>query len=464
MIVLRRHPDTDSSSYAWLPSTSGTAGSSEKACDRCHAGSPGTGGQPAAALPVDQWRLDAHSQSATNPRFLTMYLGRDLLGNQSPPTRYAYGRDYGKLPLAPDPRQPYFGPGYKLDFPGTAGSCAACHAPLAAVDEPYGTDPTALSGVAAEGISCDFCHKVVGVRLDPTTASPFANRPGVLSYELRRPPAGRQLFAGPLEDVAPGDDVAAPVQRQSQFCAPCHFGVFWDTVVYNSYGEWLASPYSDPATGRTCQDCHMPPTGARVFARPEAGGETRDPATIFNHRMPGAADPALLRAAVAVTAEARRAGGEITVTVTIVNDRTGHHVPTDSPLRQLILLVRARSASGANLVQVEGPTVPTWGGIGRPDDGDYAGQPGTAYAKVLEELWTGVSPTGAYWNPTRVVSDNRLATFARDQTRYRFASSGEPATVEVVLLYRRAFAAMADQKGWVIPDIVMAREVLDVGP
>ena len=31
-------------------------------------------------LPVDEWLLDAHSQSAVNPRFLTMYAGTDALG------------------------------------------------------------------------------------------------------------------------------------------------------------------------------------------------------------------------------------------------------------------------------------------------------------------------------------------------------------------------------------------------
>ena len=40
-------------------------------------------------------------------------------------------------------------------------------------------------------------------------------------------------------------------------CAPCHFGQFWGTQIYNSFGEWLDSSYSDPETGRTCQDCHM---------------------------------------------------------------------------------------------------------------------------------------------------------------------------------------------------------------
>lgn len=66
----------------------------------------------------------SHSGSAANPRFRTMYAGTDVHGN-----------------------------------------CAACHAPLAAIDAPYGTDPLELAGTELEGISCDFCHKIMYARI-----------------------------------------------------------------------------------------------------------------------------------------------------------------------------------------------------------------------------------------------------------------------------------------------------------
>jgi len=56
---------------------------------------------------------DAHGRSAVNPRFLSMYNGTDVHGNQSPLTRFGYSRDYGRFPLPPDLSQPYFGPGCK---------------------------------------------------------------------------------------------------------------------------------------------------------------------------------------------------------------------------------------------------------------------------------------------------------------------------------------------------------------
>ena len=452
-------PTADHPEYEWLGVATGGAGEAQ-GCAACHSR---VGTDLPFALPVDEWRQDAHSGSAQNPRFLTMYLGADVAGHVSPSTRYVTNRDYGRIPLAPDPTRPYYGPGYKLDFPDTAGNCGACHIPVAAVDDPYGVDPTNLTGVAAEGITCDFCHKVWDVSLDPTTGVPIPNRPGVLSFELLRPPNGHQFFAGPFDDVAPGEDTYSPLQTTSAYCAPCHHAVFWDTVVYDSYGEWLRSPYSDPETGQTCQDCHMPATGATVFVRPDAGGLTRDPATIRSHLMPGASNEELLTNAVSVDANAVREAGGVVVEVTITNDRTGHHVPTGSPLRHLILLVAATDENGMDLHQVDGPVVPDWAGQGDPATGHYADLPGTAYAKVLEELWTEVSPTGAYWNPTRVLSDNRIAALDRDTTRYEFAAPAVgPATIEVTLLFRRAYLELMEQKGWEVPDIAMAHLTVTV--
>ena len=66
------------------------------------------------------------------------------------------------------------------------------------------------------------------------------------------------------------------------------------------------------------------------------------------------------------------------------------------------------------LVQLGGPTVPEWCGVGDPGEGCYAGLSGKAFARVLEELWT-----------------------------------------EVTLLFRRTFYDLMRQKAWDVPDIVM---------
>ena len=290
-----------------------------------------------------------------------------------------------------------------------------------------------------------------------------SNLPGVLALEFRRPPKGHQFFAGPLDDVAPGEDTFSPLQKESRFCASCHFGVFWDTLIYNSYGEWLESPYSDPDTGQTCQDCHMPRVGATHFVRPDKKGLARDPATIFSHRMPGASDHEFLQDAISLSVSAQIEESHLKVNVSLTNRGAGHHLPTDSPLRHLILLARARDSERNPLAQRAGPILPAWVGIGDPNQGRYAGLPGKVFAKVLEAMWTGVTPSAAYWNRTRIVSDNRIPALATDTSQYTFDAPGTgPVTVDVTLLFRRAFIELMQQKGWQVPDIIMASETLTI--
>ncbi len=107
--------------------------------------------------------------------------------------------------------------------------------------------------------------------------------------------------------------------------------------------------------------------------------------------------------------------------------------------------------------------IPEWAGIGDPNQGYYAGLPGKAFAKVLEELWTEVSPSGAYWNPTRVLYDNRIAAFATDTSTYTFAAvANDEVTVDVTLLFRRVFIKLMAQKSWDTPDIVMEHKRINI--
>jgi hypothetical protein len=313
---------------------------------------------------------------------------------------------------------------------------------------------------------------VADVWFDPETGLPYPNMPGVLSQDIRRPfPQDKdryQLFFGSFDDDnVPMEDTYLPLIKESQWCAPCHFGVFWDTVIYNSFGEWLDSTYSDPVTGKTCQQCHMPaPTFWRgqpvTNVAPGKAGVERDPMAIPAHTFPGASSTELLQNALTLSASAHREGTRLVVDVTILNDKTGHHVPTDSPLRQVILLVQAVDSNGDALALEDGAIIPDYGGVGDPDTGYYAGLPGKVYAKILVELWTEITPSGAYWNPTRIVSDNRLAAFASDTSRFTFAAPDGPSQVTVRLLFRRAFKVLMDQKGWDVPDIEMARQLFEV--
>jgi hypothetical protein len=474
-VTLKPHYTTDNLDYEWF-TFNGIEGSAS--CAPCHTA-------------YDEWQADAHSQAAVNPRFLTMYQGTDVHGNQSPRTQYGAS---GALP--PDPDQPYYGPGYKIDFPDRAGWCAACHTPLASnaapdntctwsgchteltgrlsssVPDPialpsdqYGVSPVGLTGDAADGIGCDFCHKIGEMLLDPDTGLPYADRPGISSMRLYRPEEGKELFFGTYDDVTRRVSYL-PLEEESAFCAPCHYGVFGGVVapgevaggvvVYNSYGEWLESPYSDPESGQTCQDCHMPPVENDYFVYPEQGGLRRDYKPVHDHYMPGASDEALLQNSVTMTATAQLDGDTVLLEVSITNDKTGHHIPTGVPLRHMILVVQATDADGNLLLLRHGPVLPDW-------TGDYAEQPGQYYAKILEDEWTGESPTGAYWRDIRLVEDTRLAAFETDISRYAFAAPAEGfVTVEARLIFRRAFQQLMEWKGWDDPDIVMEEETVVV--
>ncbi len=142
-IVLHNHNEVDHQDYQWISAINDPGQGENQACAVCHSADSS---EQTFRLPVDEWLQDAHANAASNPRFQTMYSGTDVNGNQSPITRYVSKKDYGTEPLKPDPAQPYYGPGYKLDFPDTAGNCAACHTPMAAINAPYDTDPTIPGG------------------------------------------------------------------------------------------------------------------------------------------------------------------------------------------------------------------------------------------------------------------------------------------------------------------------------
>ncbi len=467
VVNIRRHQLVDYENYEPLPPEGPTG------CVQCH---------PAL---TEMSLKDAHLGAAQNPRFLSTYYGQDVLGNQSPDTQYrTITTQWGtfEVPEPYDRTKPYYGPGWRIDFPGSVGTCTSCHIPGAAVNGDV--EPRSAAGVERYGVHCDFCHKIGYVHLDSNTGLPPVSRPGIQNIDLLRPdptsPLWSELFMGSLPD---GNSLAegAPspygglnvttfeakrlLYSESRYCAPCHYGGFWGQAVYTSYQEWVESPYADPQSPRyrTCQNCHMPsPTlykgKALTNIAPGKGGLERDPASLHSHNM--TVTPELLRNSMTMDVSTTLNNGELAIAVTLTNDRTGHHVPTDSPLRHLILLVEARDRTGKMLTLKEGSLLPSWCGVGDSQEGYYANLPGKAYAKILKEMWTNVEPAFSYWRHTTVASDNRLAALASDKSTYVFSSPGSAFDVTVTLLYRRAFIELMKQKGWDCPDIVIAKKTI----
>ena len=87
---------------------------------------------------------------------------------------------------------------------------------------------------------------------------------------------------------------------------------------------------------------------------PGMGGVERDPLTIHAHSMPGAASQVLLQNTIAMSVTAQTTGNTLVVSVTLENVGAGHHVPTDHPGRQMILMVGAVDKDGSPLTNQAG--------------------------------------------------------------------------------------------------------------
>jgi len=440
-IALKPLPTGDNADYQWLAARSAAAPANDsgKPCETCHL---------REVFPlVPEWESSAHARAATNPFFLAFFNGGQ--------------HDLALLPQL----------GYKRDFPRSSGNCANCHLPALALRRPYDADPGLATGVERDGVFCDLCHKVRQVKVDTV-----GGRAGVLAMSFARPPHGEQLFLGPFDDVFPGPDTFHPLYKDSRFCAACHHGVLWGVLAYGEFAEWQASSYAEK--GIQCQSCHMKPDGKTLQVAPTAEGAiVRHPDTIASHAFPGRDDAQFMRSALQVDADARieASGDKLQVTVKLRNTGAGHHVPTGNPMRNLVLLVDARDASGRPLELLEGSSVPIWGGQGRVEFGNFAGLPGKGYAKILStpvaypadsHLDEGRPPLypAPHWRRIRIESDNRLPAGGEDASEYlfRLPPGSKQADVRVRLLHRRTFRSWLDPRVLPEPDLLLAEQVFSL--
>lgn len=432
-IQLKRWPSDEDPNYRWLPARAAArsiaSDETGKPCETCH-------DEETVPL-VRQWETSAHGRSATNPFFLAFFNG----GGASP------------LPKI----------GYRVDFPGSAGNCANCHVPALALRRPYDADPNQATGVEREGVGCDLCHKVKQVEADLA-----GGRAGVLSMTFARPPKGEQIFFGSLDDVYPGSDSFLPLYKDSRYCAGCHHGMFWGVLAYGEFAEWQASEAAEK--GIHCQGCHMKPDGkTERFAKASEGAILRRPDTIPSHTSPGRNDLEFMRSGIEAASTAVVEGDRLRVHVSLRNIVGGHHIPTGSPMRNMVLLVEARDPTGRFLELIDGERVPVWGGEGPEEFGNFAGLPGKGYAKVLitpvaypadprfNDGRSAVYPA-PHWRRIIIESDNRLPAGGSDATTYvfRMGSDVMNAQVRVRLLHRRTYRSWIDPQAKFEGDLILA--------
>jgi hypothetical protein len=439
-IVLNPIPQGDHETYEWLPSLKEQrAGAADgkpevKVCQDCH---PGV---------TEEWQKSTHATSATNPVFLAFFGGTDRRGRKGA------------------------GPGYKVDFPNSAGNCSTCHVPAQALKNPFASDPREATGAAREGVFCDLCHKISGARIDRT-----GGYPGTLSLQFKRPPEDRQVFYGSYDDVFPGDDSYHPLYRESLYCAPCHHGRFWNALIYSEFQEWAESEYA--AKKIECQTCHMTPDGVSTrFAPEKEGGVFRAPETIPSHLFSGVSDKALMTEAIDLNAQAEIKEDILSVVVTVKNVKAGHHYPTGNPMRHMILLVDVADEDGRHLSLMQGERVPVWGGVGAAEEGNYAGLPGKGFAKVLRDSVPYPDGRGQrhfqpeypapHWRPTVIESDNRIPANGTDISTYQYRVPRDlhgSIHIRSRLIYRKAYKKWMDAKGFDMNEMEIGQKNLTIG-
>lgn len=349
--------------------------------------------------------------------------------------------------------------------PGTPGFCATCHTPMADITAPGGPgtrdfdDPT-IPPYGRQGVTCVTCHQLA--RIDEGQINALGHL-GKAHYRFPTAPAGDtwQFVWGPLDDVAFGGmrPSYSPLHRTSLLCASCHQYNNPTTGApgQNTYGEWQTSPFAVPGPGfRTCQDCHMPPAEGFgqncLFGAPDRPGVDRRVHTFLGSNAQTLADNLAL-----TTVAEEVEGGRLRVTASVDNFGAGHSFPTGVSVRNALLVIEA-TAGGLPLVQISGPQVPWWADDRVPgkQPGDWAGFAGKGFAKVLEGRINGAGPVvrPVLFIDAEAVTENTLIpSGAVDTTEVEFAipaslDAGDVVDVTARLLWRRAWRAVAVEKGW----------------
>ncbi len=192
------------------------------------------------------------------------------------------------------------------DAPGSGDMCIRCHAPGGWLDgRSTPTDGSALIGSDFEGVSCNFCHRMVNPDYTPGV-DPAVDQAIIDNLEDQpvNPHSGQYIIdpqdrrRGPFDlgnNFFFHDWIESPYFRDSAQCATCHDvsnpvyerqpdGTYapgdWDTPAAShdkydqfpmerTYSEWLMSDFAAgpiDMTGRfggnnpfvsSCQDCHM---------------------------------------------------------------------------------------------------------------------------------------------------------------------------------------------------------------
>ncbi|MGB4581350.1 MAG: multiheme c-type cytochrome [Coriobacteriia bacterium] len=317
--------------------------------------------------------------------------------------------------------------------------CIQCHSPIGSMSGDVNElGEVEATGVAAEGVTCTFCHRSVGTDAPIGNASQQVNPEDVRVAQLKDPQAPHAAAYSQFHETA-------------EFCGACH-NVDHPTNgshLEATYTEWSESPYA--AEGIVCQDCHQTP-GAGV-TKPNPGkaasmGPEREHiySMTFAGGNVGLGDAALaeanLKAAATLELEAPEVqeSGEVAVKTTITNVGAGHYLPTGlTEVRQMWLEVTATDDTGAELLSERRD----FGTVLKGADGSYPVE---------------------MWDAAGIQSDDRIAPRESTTNDYSFPMATGAVTVKATLYYRSCPEEMAEEAGVEIPATTMAEVTKTVFP
>ncbi|MFB3923704.1 MAG: multiheme c-type cytochrome [Terriglobia bacterium] len=204
--------------------------------------------------------------------------------------------------------------------------CLSCHSPIAVQTG----DLDLVKKVSWEGVTCDYCHSIE----DISEAS--GNFKARVEFSL--------VKSGPTKDLeSPAHGTRfSPVHTSSLACVVCHeYRNTTGFAVLTTYSEWKESPYGKKK--EDCQWCHMATVAGDVVDPRVKRSSTSG---INLHEIPGSHSIQQLNKAIRADLITSREGDQLMVHVKVTNQGAGHFVPTGSPLRQLLMELRADAYGG----------------------------------------------------------------------------------------------------------------------
>ena len=245
--------------------------------------------------------------------------------------------------------------------------CLSCHSPTTRITGDY----YIKSAVAAEGVTCSFCHTITSVDMG-------SNQPKITNQ------AG-DIIRGPLMDVKSTSHniEGSQLHLKSELCAGCHELKGENGVpILSTYSEWKESSYMKRDI--QCQNCHMP----ELFGVPIVNSDVKATQNFAkDHAVLGGHSQIKLSKAASVSTKVKVENDKAIIEVLVQNRESGHQIPTGMPARKIILYVSLYDKSGKKLATQN-----------------------RVYRKVMVDVAGNILTEGAdiFLKSARVLSDNRI--------------------------------------------------------